>query len=344
MQMPGRKFNAGDGYRYGFNGKENDNEVKGEGNQQDYGMRIYDPRVGRFLSTDPLTRMYPELTPYQFASNRPIDGIDLDGLEWAKAVKDWASNMTVAGLVHNTARTVKAAVNGDQRAIVGLISYAGSKALDAEEAFSSTGTRDQKEYLLTSVFLDAVTSYVLPKLGTKSAPSSKLVLTEEAGVPAKSASNAGTDKQVTAANGGNTSPAQSNIEAVTPVLDKVGRRKLYAENTFKRAGKNGADVENLMNTVDFKRAVGERIFEVGEKVYRFERINSKGGEKHFFTDAYGADAGPTGVGFRSPVGYKLVTYEVTAKTSTMGSTIKGTSNKQYFSTELQKNIKKVNEE
>ena len=69
-------------YRYGFNGKENDNEVKGQGNQQDYGMRIYDNRLGRFLSVDPLTADYPELTPYQFASNRPIDGIDLDGLEY----------------------------------------------------------------------------------------------------------------------------------------------------------------------------------------------------------------------------------------------------------------------
>jgi len=68
-------------YRYGFNGKENDNEVKGEANQQDYGMRIYDPRVGRFLSTDPISKDYPELTPYQFASNTPIVAIDLDGLE-----------------------------------------------------------------------------------------------------------------------------------------------------------------------------------------------------------------------------------------------------------------------
>lgn len=73
-----------DGYRYGFNGKENDNEVKGEGNQQDYGMRIYDPRLGRFLSSDPLTSKFAMLTPYQFASNRPIDGIDLDGLEFFK--------------------------------------------------------------------------------------------------------------------------------------------------------------------------------------------------------------------------------------------------------------------
>lgn len=59
--------------------------MKGTGNQQDYGMRIYDPRVGRFLSVDPLTKEYPELTPYQFASNRPIDGTDLDGLEYNNA-------------------------------------------------------------------------------------------------------------------------------------------------------------------------------------------------------------------------------------------------------------------
>jgi RHS repeat-associated protein len=75
-------------YRYGYNGKENDNEVKGESNQQDYGFRVYDPRVGRFLSVDPLTKDYPMLTPYQFASNRPIDGIDLDGLEWTMKINN----------------------------------------------------------------------------------------------------------------------------------------------------------------------------------------------------------------------------------------------------------------
>ncbi|SKA40210.1 RHS repeat-associated core domain-containing protein [Chitinophaga eiseniae] len=72
------------GYRYGFNGKENDNEVKGEGNQQDYGMRIYDPRVARFLSVDPVTKEFPWYTPYQFAGNKPIKYIDLDGAEEAE--------------------------------------------------------------------------------------------------------------------------------------------------------------------------------------------------------------------------------------------------------------------
>ncbi|OMP74586.1 hypothetical protein BW716_34585 [[Flexibacter] sp. ATCC 35208] len=78
---------ASKGYRYGFNGKENDNEIKGVGNQQDYGMRVYDPRVGKFLSVDPLTPKYPDLTPYQFASNMPIWAIDLDGLESFKVTQ-----------------------------------------------------------------------------------------------------------------------------------------------------------------------------------------------------------------------------------------------------------------
>ena len=69
MSMPGRKFAATSDYRYGFNGKENDKDISEGG--QDYGMRIYDSRLGRFLSEDPLTEKYPMLTPYQFSSNTP---------------------------------------------------------------------------------------------------------------------------------------------------------------------------------------------------------------------------------------------------------------------------------
>jgi RHS repeat-associated protein len=59
-----------------------DNEVHGStGAFYDYGFRVYDPRIAKFLSVDPLTKSYPMLTPYQFASNTPIAAIDLDGLE-----------------------------------------------------------------------------------------------------------------------------------------------------------------------------------------------------------------------------------------------------------------------
>ncbi|MES2141107.1 MAG: RHS repeat-associated core domain-containing protein, partial [Bacteroidota bacterium] len=81
--MPGRSFVSATGYRYNFNGKESDPEVVGAaGGTQDYGFRIYNPSLGRFLSVDPLTKDYPNWSPYPFAMNRPIDGIDLDGLEW----------------------------------------------------------------------------------------------------------------------------------------------------------------------------------------------------------------------------------------------------------------------
>ena len=75
--MPGRKYDAGKLYRYGFNGKEIDRDLV----QYDYGFRIYDPRLVRFKSVDPLAKSYPWYTPYQFAGNSPIKFIDLDGLE-----------------------------------------------------------------------------------------------------------------------------------------------------------------------------------------------------------------------------------------------------------------------
>jgi RHS repeat-associated protein len=76
--MPGRQFSVSS-YRFGFNGKEEDDEVKGDGNQQDYGMRIYDPRLGRFLSRDPMSSKLPRMSPYSFAMNNPNRLIDNNG-------------------------------------------------------------------------------------------------------------------------------------------------------------------------------------------------------------------------------------------------------------------------
>ena len=73
-------FNTG-AYPNTFNGKRDDPELDG---WQDYGMRMYSPWMRRFVTVDPLIvqqHKYPELSPYQFASNSPIMSIDLDGLE-----------------------------------------------------------------------------------------------------------------------------------------------------------------------------------------------------------------------------------------------------------------------
>ncbi|WPV66721.1 RHS repeat-associated core domain-containing protein [Chitinophaga sp. LS1] len=76
MIQPGRSYNAG-GYRYGFNGKENDNEVKGEGNELSYQNRVYDPRIGIWGSTDPIVK--PWISTYQFAGDNPVNNLDPDG-------------------------------------------------------------------------------------------------------------------------------------------------------------------------------------------------------------------------------------------------------------------------
>ncbi|UZR98645.1 RHS repeat domain-containing protein [Chondrinema litorale] len=72
---------GGRGYRFGFNGKEIDKDFGNKQLIQDYGFRIYNPAIGKFLSVDPLTQEYPFYTPYQFTGNMPIKFIDLDGLE-----------------------------------------------------------------------------------------------------------------------------------------------------------------------------------------------------------------------------------------------------------------------
>ncbi len=77
QKLPSTQYYAGDKPRYDFNGKETDQES----GLQDYGMRMNDVRIAKFLSVDPLAPEYPELTPYQFASNTPIVAIDRDGEE-----------------------------------------------------------------------------------------------------------------------------------------------------------------------------------------------------------------------------------------------------------------------
>jgi len=80
MLVPNR-HGSSNSYRYGFQGQEKDDELKGEGNSLNYTFRMHDPRVGRFFATDPLESRYSFMTPYQFSSNSTIGAVELEGLE-----------------------------------------------------------------------------------------------------------------------------------------------------------------------------------------------------------------------------------------------------------------------
>ena len=78
-KLEGRNWQAGIEYRYGFNGKENENDLFGNGNAIDFGDRIFDSRLGRWLKVDGYFKIYPSYSPYTFSINNPINIIDRNG-------------------------------------------------------------------------------------------------------------------------------------------------------------------------------------------------------------------------------------------------------------------------
>jgi RHS repeat-associated protein len=77
-QMDGRF--GGTAYRFGFNGQEKVDEVHGNsGDAYDFGARIYDARLGRFLSMDRFASRFPSFSPYLFAGCSPLIAIDVNG-------------------------------------------------------------------------------------------------------------------------------------------------------------------------------------------------------------------------------------------------------------------------
>src|SRR5690554_4438997 len=80
MLVPNRHQNTSR-YRYGFQGQEMDNEIKGVGNSINFTYRMHDPRVGRFFARDPLEKSYPWNSTYAFSENKVIAHIELEGLE-----------------------------------------------------------------------------------------------------------------------------------------------------------------------------------------------------------------------------------------------------------------------
>ena len=86
MVMPGRSnplnMVDADGHRYGFQGQELDDEIKGgRGTSVNYKYRMHDPRVGRFFAVDPLAKQFAWNSPYSFSENVVIHDFELEGLE-----------------------------------------------------------------------------------------------------------------------------------------------------------------------------------------------------------------------------------------------------------------------
>ncbi|WP_264559126.1 RHS repeat-associated core domain-containing protein [Flavobacterium sp. N2270] len=87
MLVPNRTSSS-TAYRYGFNGMEKDDELKGIGNSYDFGARMYDSRIGRWFAPDKKEAKYSNISTYVPFSDNPIFYIDSDGNEFINAYKD----------------------------------------------------------------------------------------------------------------------------------------------------------------------------------------------------------------------------------------------------------------
>lgn len=58
---------------------EGDDELKGEGNSYDFGARMYDSRIGRWMSVDPKFALQPGWSTYKFALDNPLIFVDPEG-------------------------------------------------------------------------------------------------------------------------------------------------------------------------------------------------------------------------------------------------------------------------
>jgi RHS repeat-associated protein len=96
--MPSRSWQDADyeRYRHSFNGQEKDEETK----THHFKYREDKEDIGRFWSVDPLSAQYPWNSPYAFAENRVIDGIDLEGAERKSKIGYYSSDGYVQGSDH----------------------------------------------------------------------------------------------------------------------------------------------------------------------------------------------------------------------------------------------------
>ncbi len=165
MQMSERSYSSA-AYRYGFNEQEKDNEVWGEGNSYSFEFRVLDPRIGKFLSVDPFSKDYPWNSPYAFAENRVIDGIDLEGLEYVpindagvspEASKNSDDTYSFSLGEEKFEHRKMIEINGIQYFDLGKHMYYG------KGEWSSTGARNEQMTEETQAGIETDKFYQLPK-------------------------------------------------------------------------------------------------------------------------------------------------------------------------------------
>ncbi len=138
MEMADRSGSVGN-YRYGFQGQEKDDEIKGEGNSINYKFRMHDPRLGRFFAVDPLAVISSGDSPYMFAGNSPIFMVDVEGLYKYPVTVNYNGHTYLLEFNSRNTQKVKIKLVGEGRERWQSIEYKTRNPLRLKKGLASIG-------------------------------------------------------------------------------------------------------------------------------------------------------------------------------------------------------------
>ncbi len=322
MQMPGRKDEGDGDYRYGFQGQEMDDEVKGRGNSVNYKYRMHDPRVGRFFAVDPLAPDYPHNSPYAFSENKVIQFVELEGLEvfLSKAQRaEYGGGMwsDVGTFLFNSGVSL---YNG----FADAFNYAGElDKIDKEQGtvFGTESVNKLKSDVKQAV--DGVHNYVTTTTYEKFKEDAINVL-----------SDVETYEDIAGAILGGTVTKGTRMLSSTALINT---RKSLATAFYQKSGYTGQRAANHIGGINFEKAVQTKTLKKGTVVQQWVGEDGVG---NYFTPLENGASKNLGISYE---GRTLKQFTLTEDVKVLQSTaanVGGASGggTQYFSPNLKNNI------